>query len=168
MEGLPVDERSDVWPMSANIFVLLSGLYPYYTVNNTKQIEKIIANGTLPYLDPRYKDRSFVERGMYDIMEQGFVVDPEQRVDIFTVVRHLRGIRDAVAAERQNGESAPYRGDELMKELARRIVADERKKERRRQQNLALGIVEETSSYGEYESHGDDDGETETETGDDD
>jgi serine/threonine protein kinase len=159
MEGDPIDEKSDVWPMGANIFAILSGLFPYYNINGTKLIEKVIANGTKPYLDPRYKERSFIEGGLYDIMEPCFEVDPAERIDIFTVVRHLREMKEAVIKERSNGDSVPYRGDEIMSKLATRIVNAEKKKQQDRELHLQLhGNLDEfdtTATYGEYE--GDDD-----------
>ena len=162
LDGEPIDDKSDVWPMGANIFVLLSGLYPYYTEWGTKVIEKIIANGTRPYLDPRYKERSLIEGGLYDIMQQCFEVDPDERVDIFSVVRHLRSIRDAVIAERANGDSPPYRGDTILPELAHHIIGAEKKKQRQKEAYFAEhgnldGFEVTTTSYGEY-GDGDDDG----------
>ena len=47
-------------------------------------------NGELPYVDPRYKQRSFAESQLVEIMEKCWVYDAEKRIDIFEVVRLLR------------------------------------------------------------------------------
>jgi serine/threonine protein kinase len=160
LDGEPIDEKSDVWPLGANIFALLSGLFPYYTVMGTKLIEEIIANGTRPYLDPRYRERSLIEGGLYDIMQQCFEVEPEDRVDIFSVVRHLRAIQDDVTKELTSRNLPPYNGDAVMRELARHIVSAEKMKMRQKELYFAehgsLDGFQEASSYGEY--GGDDDG----------
>lgn len=159
-DGRPIDEKSDVWPLGANIFVLLSGLYPYYTIRDAKLIESIIANGTRPYLDPRYKRRSFIEAGMYDIMQECFEVDPEKRVDIFTVVRQLRSIKEAV--QRGEGGSEPYDADVVLRKLANNVVAEEKEKQSQKEIYLKLhGSLDgfnETSTYGDYGAQDGDDG----------
>jgi len=75
MRAEPVDEKSDVWPMGANIFVLLTGLFPYHTEWERPQIERIIAHGYLPDIDQRYRTRSFIEGRLVEIMELWYVSD---------------------------------------------------------------------------------------------
>jgi serine/threonine protein kinase len=159
LNGLPVDDKSDVWPMGANIFVLLSGLYPYYSLRETKLIENTIANGTRPYLDPRYKDRSIIEGSLFDIMQQCFEVDPVKRDDIFEVVRHLRGLKELIMAQRARGDFVPYNGNVILRELSKRVIFAEKEKQRQKEDYLSLhgnlDGYEEASFYGEYEA-GDD------------
>ena len=66
----PIDEKSDVWPVGANIFGLLTGLFPYYEVWETEPIQELIYDGQKPYIDPRYKTRSYIEGRLVEIMEQ--------------------------------------------------------------------------------------------------
>jgi hypothetical protein len=47
-------------------------------------------SGIRPYLHPSYRYRSFIERRMTEIMDQCHVLEPSDRVDIFTVLSHLR------------------------------------------------------------------------------
>lgn len=86
--------------MGANMFTLLTGLFPYYEIWDRYEIEKIIADGNKPYLDPRWKTRSYIEGRMVEIMEECWEVVPEDRVSIFEVVAHLRETK-AVAEERK-------------------------------------------------------------------
>jgi len=99
MQGAPVDEKSDVWPMGANIYILLTGLMPFFTVWDRYEISLLIANGTKPEIDSRYKTRSYVEGRMVEIMERAWEVVPEKRVSIFDVVRHLRETKKRATSE---------------------------------------------------------------------
>jgi len=47
-----------------------------------------------PYIDPRYKSRSFIEGRLVEIMNQCHKVNPQERADIFEVVRYLRETRE--------------------------------------------------------------------------
>jgi len=87
--GSWVDESVDVWPMGNVIFAILTGLHPYYEHSDSKQILKKIKQSP-PYIDPRYKTRSYAEGRMVEIMNQCHKLKPSERVDIFEVVRHLR------------------------------------------------------------------------------
>ena len=91
MRGEPIDEKSDVWPMGALMFGLLTGLFPYYTIWERSEVEKVIASGEPPYLDPRWKtNSSFVEGRMVEVMERCWANISADRPSIFEVVRHLR------------------------------------------------------------------------------
>jgi serine/threonine protein kinase len=103
MNSQDIDEKSDIWPLGANIFVLLSGLYPYYTVWETKAVEHIVSEGIKPILDERYKTRSLIEGRLYEIMEQCWEIDPEQRVSIFDVVKHLQETKVMVEQAKLEG-----------------------------------------------------------------
>lgn len=104
MRGEPIDEKSDVWPMGALIFGLLTGLFPYYTVWDTKAVEKVIASGEPPYLDPRWKNKSYIEGRMVEIMERCFADKPEDRASIFEVVLSLRETAEDVVVLRSQGK----------------------------------------------------------------
>jgi hypothetical protein len=67
-----------------------AGLWPYFHLTNIKEIENITMFGIRPHLHPAYRYRSFIERRMTEIMDQCHVLEPSDRVDIFTVLAHLR------------------------------------------------------------------------------
>jgi serine/threonine protein kinase len=104
MRAEPIDEKSDVWPMGALIFGLLTGLFPYYTEWDASTIEKIIASGEPPYLDPRWSHKSYIEGRMVEIMEKCFTNLPEDRASIFDVVLHLRVTAGFAEVLRQQGK----------------------------------------------------------------
>ena len=47
-------------------------------------------NGILPYLDPRYKERSYAEEKLVELMEKCWLYDPDERISIFDAVEFLR------------------------------------------------------------------------------
>jgi hypothetical protein len=50
----------------------------------------LLINRELPYIDPRWRTRSYVEGRLVEIMEKCWSYDPDQRIDIFEAVRLLR------------------------------------------------------------------------------
>lgn len=100
-DGDFLDESVDIWPMGNLIFTLLTGLKPYYYIDTTSEdIQEATKQGP-PYIDPRYKTRSFIEGRMVEIMDQCHKLNATERVDIFHVVRHLRETK-ATAADPNN------------------------------------------------------------------
>jgi len=89
--------------MGANIFALLTGLFPYYETWEKIEVEKLIASGVKPQIDSRYRSRSYIEGRLVEIMEPCFEVDSEERISIFEVVAHLRETK-RVYIERNGGQ----------------------------------------------------------------
>jgi hypothetical protein len=95
------NEALDVYSMGNNIYVLLTGLWPYYTAEtefDERVVGKKVKKGIRPYVDERYRHRSVVEQRMVEIMEQCWEIDFEKRVSIFDVVRQLDDLRKWHAA----------------------------------------------------------------------
>lgn len=89
-DGADVDETVDIWPMGNLIHTLFTGLWPYYDLDDEEDIQAATMRGERPYLHPEFRTRSLIERRMTEIMDQCHVLEPQDRVDIFTVVAHLR------------------------------------------------------------------------------
>jgi len=95
-DGGLIDESSDVGAFGKLLYTLLTGLLPYYDTiadNNDgddSRAIKMIVQGKYPYVDERYRTRSFVESRLVDIMERCWDYDADKRPSIFDVVRHLR------------------------------------------------------------------------------
>jgi serine/threonine protein kinase len=91
--GGKIDESADMWKVGDVLYSVLTGLQPYYDELHNERSdlidEKLLA-GVSPYIDPRFKDRSFIEGRLVDIMERCFRLQPLDRVNIFEVVRWLR------------------------------------------------------------------------------
>jgi hypothetical protein len=84
-----VNEQVDIWPLGNLIFSLLTGLKPYYNETDEEVIQGLAMKGIPPYLDPRYKTRSYIEGRLVEIMNQCHKLQPEQRVNVFEVVQFL-------------------------------------------------------------------------------
>ena len=59
--------------------------------------------GRRPYVDPRFRSRSYVESKLVEIMELCWEHERTKRIDIFSVVNFLRDIKSQVL---QYGEAA--------------------------------------------------------------
>lgn len=91
-----VDASADVWPMGSIIFCLLTGMWPYHAEVDPKhkaKMQQLAIDGIGPYINPSFQNSrssSLIERRLVEIMDQCHTSDSSRRVDIFTVVRHLR------------------------------------------------------------------------------
>ena len=54
----------------------------------------MVKEGTLPFIDPRYKERSPAEAAMVTVLERAYVYDPKERISIFEVAKLLRDTLD--------------------------------------------------------------------------
>lgn len=88
--GHYVTEQVDIWPLGNLIFSLLTGLRPWYYLNEESEIQKTMIDNGAPYIDPRYRKRSFIERRLVDIMAKCHKLDSEERPSIFEIVEFLR------------------------------------------------------------------------------
>jgi len=53
-------------------------------------VQRKIRHGETPYIDHRWKTRSFAEAKLVEITERCFEYNPAKRIDIFNMVRFLR------------------------------------------------------------------------------
>jgi hypothetical protein len=73
---------------------LLTGLWVFYDTDDDSVVQKKVINGTRAYVDPRWRERSYIENKLVDVMEQCWVNDKQKkRIDIFQVVKLLREIK---------------------------------------------------------------------------
>jgi hypothetical protein len=71
---------------------LLTGVSIFYELSfvEEKEIHKKVKAGERPFVDPRWRKKSFAERKLIEIMEQMWTHHPDKRIDIFGVVSFLR------------------------------------------------------------------------------
>ena len=112
-DGAYVDETVDLWPMGNLIHSLLTGLWPYYDLNEEEKIQQVTLAGQRPYLHPGFRTRSLIERRLTEIMDLCYERQPRDRVHIFTVVAHLRETQ-----RRHREEAAKHKasGQQLQKQ----------------------------------------------------
>ena len=89
MDG-PLTETIDVWSLGNNFYSLLTGLWVYPDDEDMNVLRNKIGNGNFTNIDPRYKNHSFAEGKLVDIIERIWKFNPSERPSIFDVVHFLR------------------------------------------------------------------------------
>mmetsp|Transcript_15212 Transcript_15212/g.32844 ORF Transcript_15212/g.32844 Transcript_15212/m.32844 type:complete len:571 (+) Transcript_15212:214-1926(+) len=92
-----LNQSSDIYMLGNCFYQLLTGLWQYYDVDDSDARAKLV-KGEMPYIDKRYRTRSYAEGKLVKAIEMCHKREPEDRADIFAIVRHLR------AAVRQDKE----------------------------------------------------------------
>ena len=64
-------------------------------------VHKKLIRGELPAIDPRYRERSYAEGRLVELMERCWLYDPDDRISIFDAVAFLR---DTVRENEARGE----------------------------------------------------------------
>jgi serine/threonine protein kinase len=96
----PLDEKIDIFSLGNNLYSILTGLSPFYTLKSKEAVEKV-KRGEKPYIDPRWRNHSFAEGKIVELIERCYPFKAEDRIDIFQTVQFLR---DAVHEnERRKG-----------------------------------------------------------------
>jgi aspartyl/asparaginyl beta-hydroxylase (cupin superfamily) len=83
-----------VWACTAYIlvsepFFLLFLVYPFYDVKE-EEVPNKVKKGMQAFIDPRYKERSYAESKLTEIIPLCWTYDPTNRIDIFQLVELLR------------------------------------------------------------------------------
>jgi serine/threonine protein kinase len=65
----PLNEKIDVWSLGMNMYALLTGVNPFYDESTTEVVQQKVVDAEKPYIDPRYRSRSFAEGQLVEIME---------------------------------------------------------------------------------------------------
>ena len=84
-----VNQSIDIFSLGSCFYGLLTGLPPYYGLDGEDFRVKAL-EGKMPYVDERYRKRSFAEGMLVRAIEMCHQRKPEDRADIFAIVRHLR------------------------------------------------------------------------------
>ena len=88
---LPLNEKIDVYSLGTNMYAMLTGLLPFYDVEDSKTVKTRIKQCQTSYIDPRYRNRSLAESKLVEAIEQCWECDPKKRIAIEDVVGILRG-----------------------------------------------------------------------------
>ena len=65
-------------------------MFPFYEEKHDRDVQEKIKANVTAFIDPRYKDRSFAEAKLVDLIRLCWVSDPDQRIDIFQLAKLLR------------------------------------------------------------------------------
>ena len=69
------------------------GLWNFYDVDDDESVQKKVIKGDRAFIDPRWRERSFIESKLVDLMEKCWIRDTNERIDIFDAVKELREIK---------------------------------------------------------------------------
>jgi serine/threonine protein kinase len=87
---LPLNEAIDVYSLGNVFYAVLTGVGPFYNETGVSQVHYKVAAGETPFVDPRWRNWSFAESKLIDMMEKLWTYSPDKRPDIFAVVAFLR------------------------------------------------------------------------------
>ena len=96
-----LDEKIDIFSLGNSFYGILTGLWPLYYSHNEVAQEKLV-KGQMPYINKHYRTRSYAEGALVKAIEMCHHRQPEDRADIFTIVKHLR---DAVEVNDEHIEN---------------------------------------------------------------
>lgn len=83
--------------MGNNLYTLLTGLWPFHDHDDYDVVqEKILTQRELPFVDDRYRQRSYIEMKLVELMEQAWAYRPEDRPSIFYMVKFLNDVKARV------------------------------------------------------------------------
>lgn len=85
-----LNEQIDTFTFGNNIYALITGLWNFYDTDDDGVVHEKLIGKKLPYVDPRWKERSFGEKKLVELMEKCWVYDPDERISIFEAVEFLR------------------------------------------------------------------------------
>ncbi|KAL9182905.1 hypothetical protein ACHAXT_004184 [Thalassiosira profunda] len=85
-----LNEQIDTFSFGNNIYAMLTGLWNFYDTDDDGVVQKKLIDGGLAYVDARYRERSFAETKLVELMEKCWIYDPDKRISIFDAVAFLR------------------------------------------------------------------------------
>ena len=99
------DEKMDVWALGTNIYLLLTGLWPFYEyegfdLNIPLQLTPSYLerkNRQMPFVDERYRTKDFIHSKLVEIMELCWTKNSKDRISVFDVVTRLAEVKTRVA-----------------------------------------------------------------------
>jgi serine/threonine protein kinase len=107
-DGSSQDETKDTFSFANGIYAMITGLWPFYddAFNgiNEDTIEEAIIAGKRPFVDERYKQRSFIEKMLVEVMEACWAQDRKDRPTMTRVVEILKKVK---ATAWKKGELKP-------------------------------------------------------------
>lgn len=96
------NEQVDTYTVGHALYSVLTGLYSYYQYWNLSDHaiqNKVTEEQEKPFIDPRYRTRSYIESKLVEIIELCWEFDPFKRISIFEMVQRLRDVKKFVAGE---------------------------------------------------------------------
>jgi len=79
----PLNEKIDVYSFGNNVYGMLTGLEPFYTLDDDSVVQKRMKRGETPFIDERYRKRSYAERKLAELLDGCWAFNPDGRISIF-------------------------------------------------------------------------------------
>jgi len=86
----PLDEKIDVWSFGNMVYGLLTGLWVFYDTEDDEAVQKKVIKGETAFIDSRYKNRSFAEAILVQVIENCWIYNSDERTNIFEIVEYLK------------------------------------------------------------------------------
>jgi len=88
--AINLDEQIDTFSFCNNIYGLITGLWDFYDTDDDQVVQKKLIARELAFVDPRWKDRSYEEGKLVELLPKCWAYDPDERISIFDAVKFLR------------------------------------------------------------------------------
>lgn len=88
--AINLDEQIDTFSFCNNIYALITGLWNFYDTDDDEVVHEKLIDGELAFVDPRWKDRSYEEGKLVELLPKCWAYDPDERISIFDAVKFLR------------------------------------------------------------------------------
>lgn len=69
---------------------MMTGMFPFYHECTSKAVQKRVKNKETPFIDPRWRKRSFAEAALVKVIRQCWAYYPADRIDISSMILQLR------------------------------------------------------------------------------
>lgn len=96
-DGSDQDETKDAYSYGNGIYTMITGLWPFYDDEfkdvDVDTLEDAIIAGKRPFIDERYRRRSFVEKMLVEIMETCWAQERKDRPAMSWIVEVLRKVK---------------------------------------------------------------------------
>ena len=90
----PLNEKIDVYSLANCFYSMLTGVGVFYDESEVEEVQRRVMVGETPYIDPRWRERSFAEGKLIEVMQKMWTYNPDERIDIFEVIAFLRDALD--------------------------------------------------------------------------
>jgi serine/threonine protein kinase len=96
----PIDELIDIYSLGNIFYNLLTGIHAFYDAVDEEELkQRVRSPRDTPFIHPAYRNGTFPERKLVEIMERCFAYEPSDRPSIFEIVEFLRDAVNAASLE---------------------------------------------------------------------
>lgn len=94
LNGGRTTEACDMFSFGLVLYSILTGLFAMYDAEDLEEEQKRFADGELPFIDERFRKRSWIEGELADAIEKCLAYEPDDRISIFELLKFLYNTRN--------------------------------------------------------------------------